>query len=296
MTSKPFKPMLASPAPSLDEIKYPVCSSPKLDGIRCLIRDGVAVTRTMKPIPNDFIRETLSRLVGHLPLDGELMIPGADFSTIQGDVMRKSGEPNFEYHVFDIVTDFGFNSRVDILGTLLGYSGEARLPNRIKVVPSICCFNRIDVEDQEKVHLSLGYEGSMLRSFHGPYRQGRSTAKEGYLLKLKRFSDAEAIVVNKEEFMHNGNEATKDAFGYTERSSHKANLSAMGTLGALLMQMPCGTEFKIGTGFTREQRQLIWDDPDLIGKIVTYKYQELTPAGVPRFPVFKGFRNSEDMS
>jgi DNA ligase-1 len=64
-----FKPMLASPAP--ETIKFPVLASPKLDGIRCIIRDGVAVSRNLKPIPNVYIQKSLAGLP---PLDGELIV------------------------------------------------------------------------------------------------------------------------------------------------------------------------------------------------------------------------------
>ena len=42
---------------------------------------------------------------------------------------------------------------------------------------------------------------------NAPYKQGRSTVREGYLLKVKTFLDDEATVVRFEERMHNGNEA-----------------------------------------------------------------------------------------
>ena len=48
--------------------------------------------------------------------------------------------------------------------------------------------------------------------------------------------------------------------------------------------MACGTTFKIGTGFTDAQRR----HPPKIGCIVVYKFQELSKAGHPRFPVFVG--------
>ena len=47
--TKQIKPLLACEEP-LDDVKFPVYVSTKLDGIRCLIIDGVAYSRSLKPI------------------------------------------------------------------------------------------------------------------------------------------------------------------------------------------------------------------------------------------------------
>lgn len=75
-----------------------------------------------------------------------------------------------------------------------------------------------------------GYEGTILRSPSGLYKYGRSTVKEAYLLKMKIFQDEEFEVVGFIEMNHNRNEATKDALGNTERSSHRENMIPSGTL------------------------------------------------------------------
>ena len=65
-----MKPLLAYTVSDLAAVRFPVLASPKLDGVRCVIRDGVAMTRTLKPIPNRHVRAMLA----HLPdLDGELI-------------------------------------------------------------------------------------------------------------------------------------------------------------------------------------------------------------------------------
>src|SRR5437899_138139 len=91
-----------------------------------------------------------------------------------------------------------------------------------------------------------GFEGVMLRKPDGPYKFGRSTVREGYLMKVKRFTQEEAVVVGYEEQETNLNEATKDALGHTKRSSHKAGKRPAGVLGALRVSNGHG-EFSIGT-------------------------------------------------
>jgi DNA ligase-1 len=50
--------------------------------------------------------------------------------------------------------------------------------------------------------------------------------------------------------------------------------------------MPNGTDFAIGTGFSDRERE----NPPAIGATVTFRYQELSDAGVPRFPSWVGIR------
>ncbi|MNG11564.1 DNA ligase [compost metagenome] len=131
----------------------------------------------------------------------------------------------------------------------------------------------------------------MVRQADGKYKQGRSTLREGILLKLKRFNSAECIVTGFEELMHNANEAKINETGHTDRSSHKENLVPMNTLGALLVKdIESGVDFAIGTGYTAAQRKEIWDNRrQWLGKIVTYTHFAVGSGyDKPRFPVFKG--------
>ena len=52
-----------------------------------------------------------------------------------------------------------------------------------------------------------------------------------------------------------------------------------GMLGALLVETPEGIRFKIGSGFSNEERK----NPPPIGAVVSYKYSGKTDAGVPKF-------------
>ena len=97
--------------------------------------------------------------------------------------------------------------------------------------------------------------------------------------------------------MHNENEAGKDAFGYTERSSHKANQVPANTLGAFLVrEVKTGVEFSIGTGLDDILRQDVWDHQEkYIGQMVKYKAQACGEKDKPRFPSFIGFRDERDL-
>jgi DNA ligase-1 len=107
---------------------------------------------------------------------------------------------------------------------------------------------------------TLGGEGLMLRQPGSKYEAGRSMT----LLKIKSFYDAEARVV--------GHEPGK--------GRHK------GRLGALLAELTDGTRFSVGTGFSDAER----GNPPPIGSTITFRYQELTDGGVPRFLSSLGIR------
>jgi DNA ligase-1 len=153
----------------------------------------------------------------------------------------------------------------------------------------------------EEHYITLGYEGVMLRAPAGPYKYGRSTLREGYLLKLKRFEDAEAVVLGVEEEMQNTNEAVRQADGSSKRSTVKAGLVGKNVLGALIVRgfngRYKGTAFRVGSGFTASERAALWADAQgLVGKVITYKFFNVGSDAAPRFPTFKGFRSPLDMA
>lgn len=157
-----------------------------------------------------------------------------------------------------------------------------------------------------------GYEGAILRKPGSPYKHGRSTVKEGYLLKLKRFVDGEARVIGVTELMHNGNEATVNELGRTARSHSKAGMVPTGTMGTLIVRdVKTGVEFEIGTGFTAEERASFWpsvirvigktndnrdifDAGPLTGRLAKYKHFLVGTKDKPRHPVFIGWRDRRD--
>jgi DNA ligase-1 len=294
-----MKPMLASPAGA--EIRFPVLASPKIDGIRAIIGNGAALSRSLKPIRNLFVQSVLGR-AEFQGLDGELVVgdpndPNCMQNTTSG-VMREAGMPDFTFYVFDKWDmDSGYTVRAATAQEIVRDAGDATL----RFLVGFPMANQDELDEYEAKCLADGYEGVMIRDPHGLYKFGRATAKGGELLKIKRFVDDEAVVVGVEELMHNENEAKTNALGRTERSTAKAGLRGAGTLGKLIVRRPDGVEFGIGTGFTALQRSHLWDvykaGAFKFGAIVTYKH--FANAGVkdaPRFPVFKAFRDATDLS
>jgi DNA ligase-1 len=284
--SKPFRPMLASPA-DVDTIQFPVYCTPKLDGIRVLSYNGVAMSRSMKPIPNKHVQKFFETLPHGL--DGELIVPGGDFNECQSAFMSIEGEPEFEYLVFD-----NFSVAAGYLTRTLSFHGF-NLGSQVKFLYPIRHDTVEGLLNLHEHYLGLGFEGTMLRSPDGPYKQGRSGKKQGYLLKLKDFCDLEIVVTGMEPLTTNANVAEVNELGYTKRSLKKEGMVEVETLGTLIGTIVGeDTEVRVGSGFTAQERFDIWNS-DPIGKLATITYQGPRNVGdALRFPVFKGFRSELD--
>jgi len=286
------KPMLAAKATSPEQIKFPVLATPKLDGIRCLKVGGRALTRKFKPIPNNYVRKMIEYhcLEG---FDGEL-ISGKTFNECQSNIMSIEGEPEFRYVVFDYVPHS------------LNEHYEQRV-SRIIEWPDLPLFVQplipVYVSDLDKLvsleaqYIEMGYEGIIVRSPDGPYKCGRATLREGYLTKLKRFDDSEAVVLGFKELMHNANEAEVDNLGYTKRSSSKEGKIPAGRLGKMWVRdIYSGVEFSISSKDHAMSKE-VWANQDkYMGAILKYKFQPAGAKEKPRFPVFLGWRHPDDMS
>lgn len=290
MSTEIFKPMLATDA-DFEKLRFPLLASSKLDGVRAVVRDGVVYSRSNKPIPNQHAQ----RLFGECEyFDGELIVGEPTSKTVYRDtvsgVMRVNGEPAVSFYVFDHIKypTHAYTVRAQYIDF-----------DRHDYVVRHGQVNIQTLDDllrHEEAALVAGYEGLILRDPEAPYKMGRSTVKEGYLLKLKRFLDAEAVVIGFEERMHNGNQATINELGRTKRSSHKAGKVGRSDLGALVVRNGEGVTFNIGTGFTDDERRRIWESRDqYLGQFAKYKYFPIGVKEAPRHPVFLGWRDVRDM-
>ncbi len=280
-------PMFAcSTQPDITKLSYPLYASFKMDGIRCVTPNGHVLSRKLKPIPNKYIQKLLKDLP--YGLDGELMIAG-NFNEVDSAVMSFEGEPNFTFKVFDVLNSSKqFKDRIDIVIEACNMLAQ----HRIEPVFQKKCYTPADVTTYYDEAISKGYEGLILRSYFGYYKQGRSTLKQEWMLKLKPINDTEATVYGRTELLHNENMPEINNIGGTERNKQQAGMVGGETLGALLGLDKNNRLVKVGSGFTAAQRQDIWDNFDKYkGKQFTFKYQDLTPDGAYRFPVFKGWRN-----
>jgi len=289
------------PDSHLDKLPFPVICSPKIDGIRAMKVNGHLLSSTFKPIPNMFTRETLERQIPD-GADGELTV-GSTFQETTSGIMSKAGEPAFTFWMFDLVNpdqlDEPYSGRILNLHV---WKARADAPN-VVVVPTQLIYSVEELLEYEEEMLNLGYEGAMVRKLDGPYKCGRSTLKQGWLLKRKPFEDSEARITGFEEQLTNTNEMETNELGLSKRSSAKAGKVGNGTLGKFIAEdihgkFP-GVSLKIGTGkgLTHELRAEVWNNYEsYVGKIIKYKFQRMGVKDAPRLPIFLGFRHPEDIT
>lgn len=267
--------------------------TPKIDGQRALLLNGELLSSSFKPFRNRHIKSVLEKV---LPkgADGEVVV--GDFNETSSKATREDGEPDFQFYMFDIVVDVREPYEVR----------TGRIKKIIKTLPSfvvplvpIKLVSPEAILDFEEGMLSDGYEGIVLRTPHSPYKSGRSTLKQEWALKVKRFEDSEAIILGVLEGETNMNPQKVNELGLHKRSHAKSGMVNTGLLGSFVVKdIYSDVEFKCGTGrgMTLALRKEIWNNrKDYIGKVIKYRH---FPKGVkdkPRFPVWVGFRDPDDI-
>lgn len=288
-----FKPLLASDA-DLTIMRFPVIASPKLDGIRAIVIDGVVMSRSLKPIPNAYVQSLFANCEY---FDGELIVGEPTSATVYRDTVSavmSHDKVDFDvrFYVFDYIADL--SDMYDNRSMALNNAVKKLKNKRVLMHKAMPVLDGSELTAYETECLAAGYEGLILRDPSSRYKCGRGTAKEQIILKLKRFVDDEAVVIGFEERMHNGNEATTNELGRTARSSHKANMVPMDTLGALQVEFN-GIKFNIGTGFDDAQRAEIWANKSkYLNQLAKFKHFPIGTKDAPRHPVFIGWRDRSD--
>lgn len=289
---RPMKPCSKLVSP-FDMKKWPKLASVKFDGIRGVTSETGLLSNSLKQIPNLHTQKMLADLPPFL--DGELVLKGDDgkvYDNNQSAFMSRTGQPDFEFRVFDYAKPFKqpFYERL-ILARILCLDHEfARSVNHELILEPE---QAIGLYDQARL---AGYEGLILRDLQAVYKHGRSTQIQEMSMKMKPFDPDEAIVVGFTELYHNDNDQKLNEMGYAVRSKHQDNRTASSMMGSLICDYQ-GNIFKIGTGFSIAQRVEIWDNKaHYLGKLARFKHQGITKTGVPRGPaVFLGWRDSLDM-
>jgi len=201
-------------------------------------------------------------------IDGELWLDRDQFQTLLSCVSKHQPDTNkktscwkqVRFMMFDLPEHRGsFSARVKAMQSLL-----------ISVTsPYLAMIKQVQLKDTSELDAKLNTiiasqgEGLMLHLASAHYQQGRNSA----LMKLKKHQDAEATII-----------------GYT-----KGKGKYQGKLGAIKVKTDDGVIFKIGSGFSDYQRA----NPPEIGTIITFKYNGLTQAGIPRFARFWRIRAAE---
>ena len=195
------------------------------------------------------------------PLDGELWLRRGAFEATLGTVRKQRPVAaewrQLSYQIFELPGAAGnFTQRLARLKRIITDVNSPYL----QLIPQQRFENRADLQKKLDEVVAGGGEGLMLHRADSLYQTGRGDA----LLKLKTYQDAEAVVI-------------------AHLPGKGRNL---GRLGALLVEMPDGRQFKIGSGFSDRER----GNPPPVGALITYKYYGLSRRGIPRFASFLRIR------
>ena len=272
---------------AMQKLKYPVLASLKKDGIRAIRLDDLR-SRTLNLIPNVSIRMRSMKLP--YGFDMELWAPHLSYDEVESIVMsdehERSGE--IEFHVLDWYRDGDYVNRIAHVHT---YWTTHALDMKSESIPK--CSTPQDLLEFFLASEQQEGEGICFRLPDSPYKQGRSTLREQYLVKLVRFTRTECTIIGFEEQMYNGNSVKRNAVGKMDRSSCQSNLRGKGTLGAFICRLPSGIEVRVGTGvgLTDDRRADIWLTREkYVGKQITIKHKPHGQKIKPRSPIFVGFR------
>jgi DNA ligase-1 len=239
--------------------------------------------------------------------DGELVVGPKNapdvYNKTSSGVMAKNGQPDFDFFAFDcyLAPDLPHRVRMNKVHTAIrvdAYPSPFYVP-MLKTLDQTVINDLFELDLYEAHCIEEGFEGVMLRSPDSPYKFGRSTVKEGHLLKVKRFAHDEATIIGFEELMHNGNEATTNELGRTKRSTAKDGLVPAGMMGAYIVKHPDYEKpFNVSCGsMSKIERKARWDLREFdIGKLCRYKHLPHGAKDVPRHPLFAGFRSPDDLS
>lgn len=295
------------------DVLFPTYLSRKYDGIRFAVRNAVAVSKSNKPLPNQWLQALVSSRPEFEGMDGEVVVgpPTAkdvwnasnSFCMSRAKTPEDMGGRAVQLFVFDVVVEEWphevrqrhLNKQVKKL--------PAQARKLVTVVEQVLCTAPSEVQALEEQWVAVeGYEGVMGRAPDGLYKFGRSTLSQNWLWKWKRFYDAEAIVLSVKQGQHNTNEAKVNELGKTKRSSAKAGKVAKETVGGFEVKAINGpdknTVFSCGTGeLTAAECAALWAVRETLpGKVLTYKAGAATVAGgMPRYPQARRFKDPVEL-
>lgn len=268
-------PMLAKKFEDVKEIVYPVFSQPKLDGMRCIINGKGMFSRNGKPILSaPHILESLKEWFETHPmveLDGELYCHTLkdNFNKIMS--LAKKTKPTKEdlaesreqlqLWVYDVrfssyEPDMPFSGRNSWLS--YRFLQEFEKNSYLVRVMTDKVVNREELDAMYEYYRIQGFEGQMVR-MDTPYENCRTKN----LLKRKEFITEEFELVDIVE-------------GEGNRS---------GMAGSAVLKTSTGLQFSSSlVGDHDYCKKLLTNKKEVIGKMATIRYQNLTPEGCPRFP------------
>ena len=297
--------------PEKTRLTYPVGIEPKLDGVRCLSRidkSGEIAMRSRNSVAwnaesQSYFEKEIAALISLLPgkveLDGEMYGHGLKFekivSIIKDPKKMKKHIDEICYNIFTYsdATTPAEKRNANLKAAMKKYKEYGYNTNRIKLVKMKIAHSKEEIFEMHKENLEAGYEGTMIYKF---WNNGNDTALKQSLYKPKRSNN-----LLKYKATIEGKDMLEDEAEIVDVYEGKGNQEgAIMFIVKNIHKIP-GTKkkseketFKVGLmGSVKARQKMMKNSDSYIGKLITYKYQELTSYGVPRFPIGKSIRDYE---
>lgn len=302
MKDKNFKPLLApNEKVDLTTLSYPLLASTKLDGIRCIFKDGEILSRSLKQIQCKQLRERLEPIrkfskENNIIFDGEIYSDKLTFQEITHFVMTQDlGDEELptsvKFYCFDSIEDnkinISFKQRTEFASLCM-----MRFPDIAFPVEQVDVDNAEEVNDFFEQVLKENYEGLILRDPNGTYKFGRGTLKEGLIFKVKPFLDFDGQIIDVIQSTEVNEDAEKkiNELGRSVTSKKKGERHTIDKASAFMVHYE-GKELKVVLAMSDEEKEEVWKNKEsYIGKWITYKGMIVGAKSVPRHPVMLRFR------
>lgn len=311
-----FKPMLA-PNEELEgktvedkakTLPLPLIASYKIDGIRCIFKDGNMYSRSLKDIPNEKLHERFALLKrfskdNNVVLDGELYAHSIPFNELSGVCRRLSSElpEDLKFYCFDMMDSTAegllcnepFRGRAEKVVTLQDQVGseyyEPVAQAIIETPEGIVAYFNAAVE--------WGCDGLILRHPEGKYKFGRGTLKEGLIYKLKPYTTFDAKIIEVVQGTEVDPNAKKkiNELGYSETSKKKGDRIPVDKACDFVVMHEGEKRLKVMIAMTDVEKREVWKNRDsYIGRWIEYKGLLVGAKELPRHPVFLRFRDDKE--
>jgi DNA ligase-1 len=292
----------------LKNMPLPLIVSYKLDGIRCVFKDGEMLSCSLKHFPNVQLRKRFDHLAKlskqkNIILDGELLAKSLTFNELSGLVRQLDKEiPNdLKFYCFDCVINENyekpFADRINDIVSICEL--QYTLNNELKYIEIL---EQNPMTDYEEINikfekaLAWGCDGVILRNPNGRYKCGRGTVKEGLIYKLKPFVtlDAKIIDILEGTVVREGAEKTTNELGYSRTSKLKEDRIPSGRACDFVVLYK-GIRLKVSIAATDEEKTEYWQRKEhYIGTTIEYKGMLVGSKDLPRHPGFIRFRPDKD--
>lgn len=239
---------------SLDDLKLPSLVTARLGGVNAYLRGGVLVTKSGKPLPNEFVRNALESVPELEGLDGEL-VSVVDAQETVSVMLRREGSPQFTWFVLDCSLNPHEDAvrRTTQASEIVAVNG-ARTGGFVRAVVWKTVHTRQQLKETYEEHVRAGAAGIYAKRCDSRYKLGLSTKTEGSFLSVMNRVRGEGTLI--------------------DVTTRNRTMRVKDYAVALVVRCAVhGEVHNIGTGMSMSDRAEFLKDRDtLVGKTVLFAY------------------------